>query len=52
MTAVDEKLKDEPWLVNQDPYGEGWILRITAVNTNELPELLDCEAYRQLVGDA
>lgn len=42
----NDKLNDEPWLVNKDPYNEGWILRIRLANLSELSALLTAEQYR------
>lgn len=46
--AVNQALEDTPELVNQDPFGEGWMIRIRLVASDELEELLDVEQYRQL----
>lgn len=42
----NDALEDRPELVNQDPYGEGWMIAIRPENPDELEELLDAEAYR------
>lgn len=42
----NDKLNDEPWLVNKDPYGDGWILRIRLTKPSELDALLSAEEYR------
>ncbi len=42
---VNEKLKDAPELVNEDPYGEGWLVKIKLANKEELAELMDKDAY-------
>lgn len=47
----NESLADAPELVNQDPYGEGWIVKIEITDSTELAELLDSEAYEQLVAE-
>lgn len=47
----NENLADAPELVNQDPYGEGWIAKLEITDSVELDELLDCEAYEQLVAE-
>jgi glycine cleavage system H protein len=49
--AVNEALVGAPELVNQDPYGEGWILEIALSDPTELDGLLDAAAYRELVGE-
>lgn len=43
---INRKLNDEPQLVNTDPYGEGWIIKIELTNPNQLNELLDSSAYQ------
>ena len=45
ITAVNEKLEDEPETVNSDPYGEGWFIKITLADASELDSLLDSTAY-------
>ena len=48
--ALNEKLEDEPELINSKPYGDGWIIKIAISNITELDELLDASAYQKLVG--
>ena len=43
-------LEDNPELVNDSPYGDGWIVKIEISNTDEIPDLLDSEAYKSLIG--
>ena len=43
--AANEQLADSPELVNQDPYGDGWIMRIQPANASELEGLLDPASY-------
>jgi glycine cleavage system H protein len=49
--AVNDALVGAPELVNQDPYGAGWILEVTLSDRGELDGLLDADAYRELIGD-
>jgi len=49
--AINETLVDTPELVNQDPYGAGWILAVTLSDPAELDGLLDANAYSTLVGE-
>jgi glycine cleavage system H protein len=44
--AVNEKLEDEPTLMNTDCYGEGWVLKIKMSDSAELDALMDAEAYQ------
>jgi glycine cleavage system H protein len=48
---VNQKAVDEPEVVNEDPYGEGWLIRIRMSDTAELDALLDVEAYRAHVAE-
>ena len=48
--AVNASLEDDPALVNEDPYGDGWMVRLKASDLSELDDMLDVEAYRTLVG--
>ncbi len=44
------KLDSQPELVNQDPYGEGWMVKMTVSDPSEIERLMDANAYQQLVG--
>lgn len=46
----NEALNDQPELVNNDPYGEGWMVKITVADPAELDPLLDVAAYGELIG--
>lgn len=47
---VNETINDQPELVNSDPYGEGWMIKIQMTNPAELDTLLDANAYQALIG--
>lgn len=47
---VNEIINDQPELVNNDPYGDGWMIKIQIANPAELETLLDAEAYKALIG--
>jgi len=49
---VNQKVVDAPETVNEDPYGEGWLVRIRLSDPVEAEALLDAAAYRQLLEDA
>ncbi len=51
IVAVNERVVAEPELVNADPYGEGWLVRIRLADPAEVDSLLDAEAYRQLLAE-
>ena len=48
---VNQKAVDEPEVVNEDPYGEGWLIRIRMSDPSELDSLLDATAYREHVAE-
>ena len=48
---VNEKALDEPETVNEDPYGEGWLVRIRLSDPGEVDTLLDVEAYKAHVAE-
>lgn len=45
----NEELEDSPELVNSDPYGKGWIIKLEISNPDELNDLLDASAYKELI---
>ena len=45
VVEVNEALADEPERINEDPYGEGWLVKIRLSDASEADELLDAEAY-------
>lgn len=47
--AFNEALEDEPELVNTDPYGEGWMIKIALSDSAENTDLLDAESYQKLI---
>jgi glycine cleavage system H protein len=46
---LDESENDNPGLINDDPYGEGWIVKVKMTNSSELDELMNAGDYRDLV---
>lgn len=48
---VNEKVVDAPETVNDDPYGEGWLIRIRMSDSSEVDALMDAAAYRAHVAD-
>ena len=46
---LNEALEENPDLVNKDPYGEGWIIKIKPSDVSELDNLLDVEAYQKVI---
>ncbi len=50
VTARNEKLVKAPELLNKDPFGEGWLVRVRLSNAKELDSLMDPAAYKKFVG--
>ena len=48
--AFNKKLEDAPELINSEPYGDGWVIKISVSDTTELDSLLDADSYKKLVG--
>jgi len=48
---VNEKVVDAPETVNEDPYGEGWLIRIRMSSTDEQEQLLSVDAYKKVLED-
>ena len=46
ITEVNEALKDSPEQVNEDPYGEGWLVKVRLTDPSEVDSLMDAESYR------
>ena len=46
---VNSKLEDSPEIVNKDPYGEGWLIKVKLSDKSELDDLLDASAYKELI---
>ena len=47
--AVNDAVAENPELLNEDPYGEGWMVRVKLSNDSEVDQLLDVAAYRKLL---
>jgi|TARA_B110000438_G_scaffold30960_1_gene30422 glycine cleavage system H protein len=47
---LNEELEDKPELINEDPYGKGWIIKMEIENSSELDELLNSDSYKELIG--
>jgi glycine cleavage system H protein len=49
IVEVNEALADSPENVNADPYGDGWMVKVKLSDTSEVDDLMDVEAYKQLL---
>jgi glycine cleavage system H protein len=50
VVAVNEALTDSPERINEDPYGEGWLVKVKLSEPSEADALMDAAAYRELLG--
>ncbi|MCZ6697728.1 MAG: glycine cleavage system protein GcvH [Planctomycetota bacterium] len=50
VTEINEKLNEAPELVNNDPFGEGWMIRVKITDRSQLDGLLDASAYEAQLG--
>jgi glycine cleavage system H protein len=48
VTATNDRLRDEPELLNRDAFGDGWVAKLELTDTGELESLLDADAYAKL----
>jgi glycine cleavage system H protein len=51
IVAVNDAVAEQPELINQDPYGEGWLVRVKLSDPSEVEQLLDADAYRKLLAE-
>ncbi|MBM4270158.1 MAG: glycine cleavage system protein GcvH [Deltaproteobacteria bacterium] len=52
VTEVNDDLPDSPELVNEDPYGDGWMVKITIGEDTDLDDLMTAEEYRQYIEES
>jgi len=50
VVEINEALKDSPEIVNSDPYGKGWMIKVEITDASELTDLIDAAAYKALIG--
>ena len=48
---INPELEEHPELVNKDPYGDGWLIKIKPTDTTEMDALLAAEAYKQIINE-
>jgi glycine cleavage system H protein len=51
IVAINDKLADTPELVNKDPYGDGWMIKIKVADPSQLNDLLSAEQYKGIVNE-
>jgi glycine cleavage system H protein len=52
ITAVNDALSDSPETINEDPYGQGWLVKVRLKDAGEVDQLMDAGAYRELLSGA
>jgi glycine cleavage system H protein len=52
VTAVNETLSDTPEKINEDPYGDGWLVKVKLSDPTEADQLMDAAAYKKLLEEA
>lgn len=50
VTEFNEAIESAPESVNNDPYGDGWMIKVQLSNTSELDDLLSADQYKELIG--
>ena len=50
VTELNEALEDNPELVNDDPYGDGWMIKMKLSDSSQLDSLLSSDSYNELIG--
>ncbi len=50
ITAFNEDLENDPELVNSDPYGKGWMIKIKMSDTSQVDDLLTADGYKEIIG--
>ena len=46
---INDKLEEKPDLVNKDPYGEGWLIKVKVDDIEQVNNLLDAESYKKMI---
>jgi glycine cleavage system H protein len=49
IVKINDKLEEKPDLVNKDPYGEGWLIKLEVDDVNHVNSLLDAETYKKMI---
>lgn len=49
IVEINEKLESNPELVNEDPYGEGWMVKVKLSSPDQIDQLLDAQGYQEIV---
>ncbi len=52
VTEVNAKVDDDPEQINEDPYGEGWLVKVKLADPSEAEQLMDAAAYKKMLAEA
>jgi glycine cleavage system H protein len=52
VTEVNAKVDDEPEAINEDPYGDGWLVKVKLSDPSEADQLMDADAYKKLLAES
>ena len=51
IVEINSSLEDDPMVINRDPYGDGWMIKIEIADTGQIDELLDAVGYQKLIDE-
>ncbi len=51
VTEINSSLDDDPMVINRDPYGDGWMIKIELSDISQIEQLLDSNSYKSLIGE-
>lgn len=51
VTEINDSLEDDPTVINRDPYGDGWMIKVEISDSSEIEKLLTADAYKNTVED-
>ncbi|UCD64280.1 MAG: glycine cleavage system protein GcvH [Candidatus Zixiibacteriota bacterium] len=52
VAEVNSALDDDPMIINRDPYGDGWMIKVELADESEIEQLLDAAGYNEVIGQA
>lgn len=51
VTEINSSLDDDPMVINRDPYGDGWMIKIELSDISQIEQLLDSNSYKSIIGE-
>ena len=49
IVSINDQIENNPEIINSDPYGEGWLIKISPLDINEKEKLIDHKSYKELI---